>query len=216
MSKIGTNELLAGIISDFQSVIQDPIPFKVLLLLVKGVDNPKSISGGLGVKPPSVIYQLQRLKRIGLVALGEKEGKIQHYKISWDGLERTFLTVIRCSDYTNNVATNPLLQDLIKEALSAAGRYVIPKPEPNGTFRRLKEWQINLGDFFREFKIALIKSFPELKNMKYDNPDLASLANFLKGCYERYNRYYGTKGDLFWRVAFERAGIVETKFSSYF
>jgi|GEM_PF-3720551 len=216
MSETRANELLEGFFSDFPNVIRDIVPFKVLLLIVNGVDNPKSIGEGLGVKPPSVIYQLQRLKRIGLVALGEKEGKIQHYKINWDGLERTFLRVIRCSDYTNNAVTNPLLRDLIKEALSVAGRYVIPKPEPNGTFRRLKEWQTNLEDFFREFNIALIKSFPEFKNMKYDNPDLASFANFLKGCYERYKGYYGTRGDLFWRVALERAGIVEIKFSSCF
>jgi len=46
------------------------------------------------------------------------------------------------------------------------------------------------------------------------HPDLASLVNLLKGCYEEYKGYYGTRGDLFWRVALERAGIVETKFSS--
>ena len=49
------------------------------------------ISEHLGITSPSVIEQLRRLQRAGLVKLGEKEGKYQHYEVNSEGLSRLFL-----------------------------------------------------------------------------------------------------------------------------
>ncbi|MGD0550839.1 MAG: hypothetical protein ABSA81_09915 [Candidatus Bathyarchaeia archaeon] len=38
------------------------------------------------IKPPGVMEQLARLRKIRVVELGEKTGKDQHYRIDWNRL----------------------------------------------------------------------------------------------------------------------------------
>jgi len=59
---------------------------RVLFLLVLGVKTPKALAEKLGVRPPSIIDQLHRLKKVRLARLGKKVGKEQHYEIDWNRL----------------------------------------------------------------------------------------------------------------------------------
>lgn len=215
VNKRQDEELLNGFFSDYPSVMRDPVPFKVLLLVANGINNPKNIAGALEVKPPSVIYQLHRLKHVGFVKIGEKEGKVQHYEIDWEGLGRAFSRITGCWKDADKIVENSLFRDLVKEAFNAAGKFAV-KNTPESKQRRLKRWKTSLEDFFHEFKIALIKSFPEIEKDKSNDAQSAELKKLLEDCSQKFMKYYGTRGDLFWRIAFEQVGIVEKKFSSFF
>jgi len=52
-------------------------------LIMIGPMTPTQIAEKLGVKPPSVMNQLARLRRVHLVKLGRKEGKQQWYQLEW-------------------------------------------------------------------------------------------------------------------------------------
>ena len=69
--------------------LSNPGTSSVFLCLVRGITYPKAIADFLGIKPPPVIQQLRRLRKIDIVALGEKVGKEQNYDIKW----QTFLGV---------------------------------------------------------------------------------------------------------------------------
>lgn len=64
---------------------------EVFFQLVKGNDTPKSISEALGMTPPTVVECLWKLREMGVVELGEKEGKLQHYRINWRRFAEQFL-----------------------------------------------------------------------------------------------------------------------------
>lgn len=64
---------------------------KVFYQLTLGHTTPKKISSNLKIKPPTVVEHLHRLQRIGIVEIGEKKGKYQHYKINWKRFASTFL-----------------------------------------------------------------------------------------------------------------------------
>jgi DNA-binding transcriptional ArsR family regulator len=66
--------------------LSNPRTSQVLFLLVLGVDTPTSLADKLKIKPPSVMEQLARLRKIHVVELGKKTGKEQHYMIDWGGL----------------------------------------------------------------------------------------------------------------------------------
>jgi hypothetical protein len=51
--------------------------------LVSGEDTPKDLAQFLKQAPPSVIEQLHRLQKAGVVELGTKTGKFQHYRVNW-------------------------------------------------------------------------------------------------------------------------------------
>ena len=66
--------------------LTNPGTSRVLFQLIMGVKNPKEIADRLGVLSPTVIQQLHRLRRVGIVRLGEKRGRDQHYDVVWDKL----------------------------------------------------------------------------------------------------------------------------------
>ena len=206
------SEMFEEMLSEYPHVFDDPVPFKVLLLVANKVDNPKSIADALGIKPPSVMYQLRRLRKVALVELGEKMGKIQHYEVNWDGVGRAFLRAIGCSEYFDEVSANPYFKKVLREAFNAAGEFAV-KCRDEVRRVRLKKWNTSLFSFFSEFRTALVKSFPECDKANVKDRDLKRFIVFLEKCYEKFMRFYGTKGDLFWRIAFEKGKILEAKFS---
>jgi len=56
----------------------------VLSEITLGATTPKHLASSLGKSPPAIIKQLNWLRKIGWIKLGEKEGKFQHYEINWD------------------------------------------------------------------------------------------------------------------------------------
>jgi len=74
--------------------LTNPGTSRALFQLILGVKNPKEIADRLGVLSPTVIQQLHRLRRIGIVRLGEKRGRDQHYDIVWDRLLEIFMSKV--------------------------------------------------------------------------------------------------------------------------
>ncbi|MEM2535740.1 MAG: ArsR family transcriptional regulator [Candidatus Hadarchaeales archaeon] len=74
-------------ISPFASVGVSNVFFKMVL----GENTPKAIAEALGTKPSTVVEHLRRLQEMGVVRLGKKEGKYQHYEIDWGKLAKSFL-----------------------------------------------------------------------------------------------------------------------------
>jgi hypothetical protein len=59
---------------------------RTLFLLILEVDTPKQLADSLGIKPPSVIAQLRRLRKLRLVKASKRIGKEQHYDVDWERL----------------------------------------------------------------------------------------------------------------------------------
>jgi len=68
------------------NIEDDPGAFRVLLSLVDEDRNPKEIAKLLNLKPPTVIYHLNKLRKIGFVKRLEKLGKDQPYGIEWKNI----------------------------------------------------------------------------------------------------------------------------------
>lgn len=66
--------------------LSNPRTSQVLFLLTSGTDTPTGLAERLKIKPPSVMEQLARLRKIHVVKVGEKTGKEQHYTIDWGKL----------------------------------------------------------------------------------------------------------------------------------
>lgn len=64
---------------------------EVFFQLLLGRTTPKEISERLGTSPPTVVEHLRRLRELGVVRLGGKEGKFQPYEVDWGGFAREVL-----------------------------------------------------------------------------------------------------------------------------
>ncbi len=63
----------------------------VFFQIVLGRTAPNDIANYLKTKPPGILEHLRKLQEIGVVELGEKEGKYQNYRINWGKFVDTFL-----------------------------------------------------------------------------------------------------------------------------
>jgi DNA-binding transcriptional regulator GbsR (MarR family) len=64
---------------------------KVFYQLVCDYTTPKEISSKLRIKPPTVVEHLRRLQDVGIVEIGKKKGKYQHYRVLWNKFASVFL-----------------------------------------------------------------------------------------------------------------------------
>jgi hypothetical protein len=71
--------------------LSNPGTSRVFLCFVKEISNPKAIADFLKIKSPPVIQQLARLKSLGIIKMGEKEGKEQNYIVDWQIFLKLFL-----------------------------------------------------------------------------------------------------------------------------
>ena len=97
----------------------------VFFQVVLGRNTPKEISSALETQPPSVVEHLHKLQDMGVVELGEKEGKYQRYQINWKKFVDEFFDHI----YT------PRLQ----EAVLRSGEKEEFRKEVEGEQKMLKE-----------------------------------------------------------------------------
>lgn len=56
----------------------------VFFQMILGRTAPKDIASYLKTKPPGVVEHLRRLQAMGVVELGQKEGKYQNYRVVWE------------------------------------------------------------------------------------------------------------------------------------
>jgi DNA-binding transcriptional regulator GbsR (MarR family) len=75
----------------FEAVLGNLGTSEVFYSLLRGRSTLTDISEDLEITRPSVIEQLRRLQKAGLVKLGAKNGKYQHYGVSLEGLSTLFL-----------------------------------------------------------------------------------------------------------------------------
>jgi hypothetical protein len=187
------------------SVMSDPVPFRVLLLTANGVDNPKGIAEMLGVKPPTAMFQLRRLQKERLLKYGEKEGKIQHYMLNLDGLARMFCKTLGWKN--EEISKNTHLRNVISEAFKAYGVFLDAPLEP--AKEMLKSVNINIEDFVREFQITVIKSFTEIEKDAKGDSDWIKFRESIEEYYKTLANSFGTRGELEWRIALEKVGMVK-------
>jgi len=62
----------------------------VLFALIAGKKSLVEISSMIGDTPPAVIKQLWKLRKVGIVKLGEKKAKFQNYEVIWGQLVKNF------------------------------------------------------------------------------------------------------------------------------
>ena len=189
------------------SVMFDPVPFRVLVLVASGIDNPKRIAEMLDTKPPTVMFQLRRLRKERLLKYGEKEGKIQHYVLDLDGLARTFCKTLGWK--YEEISKNTCLKKVITEAFKACRVFLDAPLEP--AKEMLKSLSISIEDFLREFQTAVIKSFTEIeKNAKGDS-DWIKFRDLIEEYYRTLANRFGTRGELQWRIALEKVEVVKKR-----
>lgn len=74
----------------------------VLEGIALGTTTSKHLALSLGKSPPAIMKQLNLLKEIGWVKLGEKKGKFQHYEINWDRVILFYLSKAPRLQYASN------------------------------------------------------------------------------------------------------------------
>ena len=62
----------------------------VFFQIVLGRTAPNDIARYLETKPPGVVEHLRKLQEMGVVELGQKEGKYQNYRVNWERFVDTF------------------------------------------------------------------------------------------------------------------------------
>jgi len=160
--------------------------------LASGKSRPKEIAESLRVKAPSIIEQLHRLQSSGLVKLGEKMGKEQHYRIDWQHIAATLpllcpklgiaARVARLSgrpryarkNFTQRLTSNKLLPRLIEEYFKNLSEYhrSVGYTEP-----------IPLLEAFRGIEESLLKLFPKLRRGKIAESEAGELYALLADWY---------------------------------
>jgi len=80
----------------------------VFLSLVEKPRTPTEIASELGIKPPSVIEQLDRLLEVGVAKLHEKRGRLRFYGVDWANFSHLFLEELVCFELA------PELEDVKK------------------------------------------------------------------------------------------------------
>ena len=63
---------------------------RVIETLLNGKTTPTTLAHEMKIRPPSAIDHLRRLQKFGLVKLGRKEGKKQHYDLDLQRLSDLF------------------------------------------------------------------------------------------------------------------------------
>ncbi len=101
-------------------IMREPIdPFasvgtsNVFFQIVFGRTAPNDIANYLGTKPPGVLEHLRKLQELGVLELGDKEGKYQNYRINWQGF---------VAEFFQHIYTPRLQEALISLEDSAAAR----------------------------------------------------------------------------------------------
>ena len=143
---------------------------KVFYSLINGKSTLTEISEDLKITRPSVVEQLRRLQKAGLVKLGAKNGKYQHYGVNIEGLSNLFL----------NESTRCLHLALTRKTIYHSDeelRAQLPKPaywkiltggknlDREETFSRLKG-KLDGNASWRNYLIAYLRTYATSSSLK--------------------------------------------------
>lgn len=158
----------------------------MLFQVILGVDTPKAIGDQLRIKPPSVIEHLHRLNRLGVVELGEKKGKEQHYRVKWSrltriSLRRAFRTTrslegLLSGEALSSRTLGPFLENYFKSRLARAAK------------SRGHDEAVSFNDLLVDFCFTMIRFMGDRKSVEQyrkNHSNLSPMINFLQVWAER-------------------------------
>jgi len=161
---------------------------KVFYKLLQGVTTPKGIAESLRITSPATIEQLRRLQKVGIVRIGAKAGKFQHYEINWSRFVETLIdrapklnavysTLSRLPDYPARpsetrwgsiLCENKYFQSLVAKCFSYAA--TTPSEEEPARI-------CDLVEFFEE---ALMSTIPFLRKKNITDKERDELLSSLE------------------------------------
>jgi DNA-binding transcriptional regulator GbsR (MarR family) len=160
---------------------------KVFLSIINGVSNPKAIADFLQIQPPPVIEQLRRLRKIGIVTLGEKTGREQNYVIVWPKFLSLFITEAihkrgdkKAITFKSHSLINQinLLQDnrFFKEFIIEYFKN-ISDGQPSGWY--------TITEAIENFEIALTQCKTFKRNKKFEDKEKQSFFDMMQTWYKK-------------------------------
>jgi len=154
----------------------------VLGQLILGYKTSKKIAQMLNQTPPSIVEQLNNLRKAGIINYGEKKGKLQLYEVNW---EKTILRFInrapclisasivedseirqRVDDLKRGICKNKRFESLLKEYLIITLTNIyLPMP---------------LVEAAEIFEDSLIRLFPKIKKESVMDQETRELLELLE------------------------------------
>ncbi|MGA3406488.1 MAG: winged helix-turn-helix domain-containing protein [Candidatus Bathyarchaeia archaeon] len=158
----------------------NPRTSQVLFQIIRGVDTPTNIAKELQVKPPAVIDQLYKLRKIRVVKLGDKTGKEQHYAIDWTGLAEESIRRTVSSHYYTKPVKKFKTSDIrwIDEVVSSQAQAYT---EFSDFIKKLPEFQLFLRTYFETLLSYYYKGDDYAKQGMQLNP---TFTHWLNSMYE--------------------------------
>ena len=173
---------------------------KVFYKLLQGVTTPKHIAESLRITSPATIEQLCRLQKVGIVRIGVKAGKFQHYEVNWSRFVETLIdaapklnevyhTLSRLPGYPARpsetrwgsiLCKNKYFRGLVVECFS----YAATTPSEDEPAR--------ICDLIEYFEEALMSMIPFLKRQNIADKEIDELLSSLEhwnSFVKRYNPY---------------------------
>ena len=166
---------------------------KVFYGLIRNSSTPKQISELLDISPPAVIDQLRRLQRIGIVKLGKKIGKFQHYEIDWT----RFAEVLLDRSPRLNKVFSAFSQSIQGKALDPSKTWWGNKLSKSQIFQNIiieyfkdatetlsDEGKVRIYDLIESFEETLIGIYPFLKKENVKDEETNEFLSALQYWYD--------------------------------
>ncbi len=156
---------------------------KVFYSILLGANSPTEISNQLGINPPGVIDHLRKLQRMGIIDIGQKDGKVQHYVIDWRRVRTQFIERAPGSLRSRIIARRlgwEQKKDFERSMIEGYLKNFVA--DPRARKETYKE-KVTVHDAMRAFENALVSVFPKINMSTKD----AELTSFLKGLESWYN-----------------------------
>jgi hypothetical protein len=186
-----------------EDVLRTRATSDVLFQLIIGRRSPIEISRAIGDTSPAVIKQLWRLRKAGIVRLGEKTGKFQNYEVDWERLVKESVggmssagTAIVLANRNNDVERCNLYEAAMRKLSTNEDFLSLFKffmEEEAKT--RTKETDLRITETFRDAVDDFEKSLPYLcPTLKKEATNrkaikLLKLIKILCGAVEEANRF---------------------------
>jgi len=167
--------------------LSNPGSSRVFFCIITGRKNPKAIADFLGIKPPPVIEQLRRLRKIGVIQLGGKEGKIQNYEVNWNIFLSLFIKRAMQKRKRKNVLEEESHEDIEKIKTLAKNKYfkhLILLYLQNIAESKPSNWG-TINDAINNFENALRQTASFKRNRHFKDAERQDFFNKMRVWYNR-------------------------------